>query len=95
MLLVFAEKYEFPRSFSNKIMDAIQDSFAMCGKLPDWGLIQNIFKNSREGSKLRCFVAHCVIFGLREVSFQGYDDFRQKLPESKDFMAELSKLLYC
>lgn len=91
-LFVFAERFYLPHKFSNQILDAIQDAFFLTGKLPDYGLITGIYKYTGGSSKLRSFVAHCLVFGIRSESFSCYDNVGLLLQQNGDLMADFSKL---
>jgi len=65
-LYTMGEKYTFTPKFLNKVIDRIQDGFAITRKVPEPPLIQNIYKHTKnKASKLREFCVACVLFYLR------------------------------
>jgi hypothetical protein len=91
-LFVFAEKFYLPHKFTNQVLDAVQDGFFLTGLLPEIGLIREVYKHSYDYSKLRQFVSHCLVFGVRSEDFNCYDNIGLLLQENGEIMADFSKL---
>ena len=89
-LSAFSEKFYLSNRFSNKVLDAIQDGFLLCDQLPEVGLIYSIYTHSNKSSKLRQFISHCLIYGVR-IGFENYENIGEFLQENGDVLADFSK----
>lgn len=86
-LYVFAETIYMPNEFTNKLMDNIQDGFAIANRLPEGGLIHSIYSSSPPASKLRAFCAHSLVFGLR-AGVPHYDTAAGLLQQNRQILDE-------
>ncbi|CAL3961982.1 unnamed protein product [Diplocarpon coronariae] len=67
-LYVFAETSDLDSKIRDKIMDNIQDGFYMVREFPKGDLINNVYKNSGENSKLRKFCAASLVYNVHDPS---------------------------
>jgi len=79
-LYIFTSKLEMPTALFNKIMDNIQDGFALSKKLPEMGFIRNVYKYAQYNSLLLDFCTHSIIYGTRQnIPYYTSADFREFL----------------
>lgn len=79
-----------PHVLTNQILDSIQNGFLLTGELPNIGLIRGVYKHSQEGSKLRQFIAHCVVYGVRSDDSHYYDNLGF-LQENGELLTDFGK----
>jgi hypothetical protein len=61
-LYAFSDKFQLEFTICNKIMDTIQDSFYFLGTLPDISLVNAVYQNTPNGSKLREFCISSLLY---------------------------------
>jgi hypothetical protein len=63
-LYAFLEKYQVNFEIRNKVMDCIQDGFALTALLPESGIIKAIYQHTSINSPLRQFCTESVLYHL-------------------------------
>ena len=84
-LYSFLESYDAKVIIRNKVMDAIQDGFAIMNKFPQYHLIKGIYSNTGPGSPLRSFCMACIIFPICHPDLKADESLRDLLKEHDQF----------
>lgn len=93
-LYVFSEELDLQPIIRNQIFEKIQDGFLLLGKLPDTSLISSIYRNTSVASRLRRFVATCLVYQVRSCNNFEMDAIIELFKSDEDIIKDFLAMVH-
>jgi hypothetical protein len=93
-LYAFLEKYQVKFDIRNKVMDRIQDGFALTNLLPEPGIVKAIYQHTSLTSPLRNFCAESMLYHLHSPNYVAngvIPNLMQEKEFANDFLEAIRK----